>query len=268
MEGAQPERKSTTACCQFLGRRLISWQCKKQTIVANSTTEAEYVVAANYYGQKPNESVGFTEIVDFFKGTSLRYSLSHNPTIHDSLVKQFWQTATIRTLANGIQELVASIDNKDYTITEASVRSKLQLAYQQNYPTFINVADEATATGVGVETEGATTTTSGLDAGLDSGNIHESPLRSHKAPLHKGHTLGSVEDSLQLKELMVLIPKLVTRIDNLEKELRHTKNTYGKAVLTLVERVASLEVTLKRKTKKMVVSDSKDEEIENQGRKI
>ncbi|GKF49721.1 hypothetical protein Tco_0142972 [Tanacetum coccineum] len=26
--------------CQFLGRRLISWQCKKQTIVANSTIEA------------------------------------------------------------------------------------------------------------------------------------------------------------------------------------------------------------------------------------
>ncbi|GJT16707.1 hypothetical protein Tco_0875413 [Tanacetum coccineum] len=421
--------------------------------------------------KKPNESVGFTEIVDFLKGTSLRYALTHNPTIYDSLVKQFWQTATVRTLANGTPELVASIDNKEYTITEASVRSKLQLAdaagisnlpdaeiydglatlgyvsegkltfWKKNFtpqwkflihtilhclspksggwdqfgspiataliclssnrvynfsklifdgmvhniesntkflmyprflqmilgittenngkylaptltkklfanmkrgyagdyvpllpamlagtaedqgegsaipaepqhiptdpvsstsqptipstneplpqpsppkqlarqdteipqsqgPTFTHVADEVTTTGVRVGTEGATTTTFGLDAGLDSGNIHESPLKSHEAPLHEGHTSGSAEDSLQLKELMVLVPKLVTRIANLEKELHQTKTTYGKAVLTLVERVKSLEVALKRKTKKVVVSDSEDEETENQGRKI
>ncbi|GJT85341.1 putative ribonuclease H-like domain-containing protein [Tanacetum coccineum] len=49
--GASLDRKSTTGGCQFLGRRLISWQCKKQTIVANSTTEAEYVAAAHCCGQ-------------------------------------------------------------------------------------------------------------------------------------------------------------------------------------------------------------------------
>ncbi|GJW37198.1 putative ribonuclease H-like domain-containing protein [Tanacetum coccineum] len=49
--GAIFDRKSTTGGCQFLGKRLISWQCKKQTIVANSTTEAEYVAAANCCGQ-------------------------------------------------------------------------------------------------------------------------------------------------------------------------------------------------------------------------
>ncbi|GKB14931.1 putative ribonuclease H-like domain-containing protein, partial [Tanacetum coccineum] len=49
--GASLDRKSTTGGCQFLGSRLISWQCKKQTIVANSTTEAEYVAAASCCGQ-------------------------------------------------------------------------------------------------------------------------------------------------------------------------------------------------------------------------
>nr|GEW65207.1 hypothetical protein [Tanacetum cinerariifolium] len=49
--GATQDRKSTTRGCQFLGRRLISWQCKKQTIVATFTTEAEYVAAASGCGQ-------------------------------------------------------------------------------------------------------------------------------------------------------------------------------------------------------------------------
>nr|GFA10888.1 hypothetical protein [Tanacetum cinerariifolium] len=41
--GASLDRKSTTGGCQFLGCKLISWQCRKQTVVANSTIEAEYI---------------------------------------------------------------------------------------------------------------------------------------------------------------------------------------------------------------------------------
>ncbi|GJZ06784.1 putative ribonuclease H-like domain-containing protein [Tanacetum coccineum] len=44
---ANLDSKSTTRGCQFLDRRLISWQCKKQIIMATSTTVAEYVAAAN-----------------------------------------------------------------------------------------------------------------------------------------------------------------------------------------------------------------------------
>ncbi|GKD14689.1 putative ribonuclease H-like domain-containing protein, partial [Tanacetum coccineum] len=50
-EGANLDRKSTIGGCQLLGRRLISWQCKKQTILANSTTKVEYVAATNCCGQ-------------------------------------------------------------------------------------------------------------------------------------------------------------------------------------------------------------------------
>nr|GEX15999.1 hypothetical protein [Tanacetum cinerariifolium] len=49
--GATQDTKSTTGGCQFLGRRLISWQCKKQTIMATSTTEAGYVAVASGCGQ-------------------------------------------------------------------------------------------------------------------------------------------------------------------------------------------------------------------------
>ncbi|GJU67695.1 hypothetical protein Tco_1253954 [Tanacetum coccineum] len=45
--GASLDRKSTTRGCQFLGSRLISWQCKKQAVVANSTTKAKYVAASS-----------------------------------------------------------------------------------------------------------------------------------------------------------------------------------------------------------------------------
>nr|GEY88003.1 putative ribonuclease H-like domain-containing protein [Tanacetum cinerariifolium] len=45
--GASLDRKSTTGGCQFLRCRLISWQCKKQTVVATSLIEAEYVAAAS-----------------------------------------------------------------------------------------------------------------------------------------------------------------------------------------------------------------------------
>nr|GEU92178.1 retrotransposon protein, putative, unclassified [Tanacetum cinerariifolium] len=48
---ASLDKKSTTGGCQFLGCRLISWQRKKQTVVANSITEAEYVAASSCCGQ-------------------------------------------------------------------------------------------------------------------------------------------------------------------------------------------------------------------------
>ncbi|GJU43250.1 putative ribonuclease H-like domain-containing protein [Tanacetum coccineum] len=50
-DGASLDRKSTTGGCQFLCSRLISWQCKKQSVVANSTTKAEYIATSHCCGQ-------------------------------------------------------------------------------------------------------------------------------------------------------------------------------------------------------------------------
>ncbi|GJZ40112.1 hypothetical protein Tco_0586675, partial [Tanacetum coccineum] len=49
--GASLDRKSIIGGCQFLGCRMISWQCTKQTVVTNSTIEAEYIAASNCRGQ-------------------------------------------------------------------------------------------------------------------------------------------------------------------------------------------------------------------------
>nr|GEW30707.1 uncharacterized mitochondrial protein AtMg00810-like [Tanacetum cinerariifolium] len=49
--GARLDRKSTAGGCQFLGCRLIYWQCKKKVVVATSSPEAEYVIAASCYAQ-------------------------------------------------------------------------------------------------------------------------------------------------------------------------------------------------------------------------
>ncbi|GKF71347.1 hypothetical protein Tco_0207461, partial [Tanacetum coccineum] len=74
--------------------------------------------------------------------------------------------------------------------------------------------------------------------------------RSYEAPIPKGNTLGSAEASIQLKELMVLVPNLVTKVTSLEKELKETKQSLGNVVLKLVKKVKSLEIALKRKSKK------------------
>nr|GEZ95025.1 copia protein [Tanacetum cinerariifolium] len=80
--GASLDRKSTTRGCQFLGCILISWQCKKQTVVATSSTKAKYVAAASCCAQvlwiqnSPNASEGFEQILDFLNANVIQYALT------------------------------------------------------------------------------------------------------------------------------------------------------------------------------------------------
>ncbi|GKB70223.1 putative ribonuclease H-like domain-containing protein, partial [Tanacetum coccineum] len=114
--GATQDWKSTTRGCQFLGNRLISWQCKKQTVVATSTTEAEYVAAASCCGQVGDEAL-HKELGDRIEMAA---------TIASSLEADFGATAKANTV-NGERQLQALIDKKKVVITESSIRSDLHL---------------------------------------------------------------------------------------------------------------------------------------------
>nr|GFA65993.1 putative ribonuclease H-like domain-containing protein [Tanacetum cinerariifolium] len=74
--GASLDRKSTTRGCQFLGCKLISWQCKKQIVVATSLTEAEYVAAASGCAQ-----------VLWIQNQLLDYRVFNSPMLHLLRVK-------------------------------------------------------------------------------------------------------------------------------------------------------------------------------------
>ncbi|GJX93694.1 hypothetical protein Tco_0348280 [Tanacetum coccineum] len=76
--------------------------------------------------EKPAESDGFHEIIDFLNANQIRYALTVNPTIYTSCIEQFWATAKAKTV-NGERQIQALIDKKKVIITETSIRSDLHL---------------------------------------------------------------------------------------------------------------------------------------------
>ncbi|XP_052621750.1 uncharacterized mitochondrial protein AtMg00810-like [Lactuca sativa] len=59
--GCELDRKSTSGGYQFLGDRLVSWQCKKQHTVSTSTAEAEYINMGDLEFAKVHNSAIFLE---------------------------------------------------------------------------------------------------------------------------------------------------------------------------------------------------------------
>nr|GEU56856.1 hypothetical protein [Tanacetum cinerariifolium] len=90
--GTSLDRKSTTGGCQFLGKRLMSLQCKKPTV----TTEAD-----DGFGVKTGSC----------KVNAARQDL-------------FWATAKSKTV-NDVKQIHATVDGKIVVISESSVRSDL-----------------------------------------------------------------------------------------------------------------------------------------------
>ncbi|GJT41776.1 hypothetical protein Tco_0941641 [Tanacetum coccineum] len=74
--------------------------------------------------EKPEESDGFEQIVDFMNAHPIKYALIVNPTIYVSCIEQFWSTFKAKTV-NGEVQLQALVDGKKIIITESIIRRDL-----------------------------------------------------------------------------------------------------------------------------------------------
>nr|GEU87671.1 xylulose kinase-1 [Tanacetum cinerariifolium] len=80
------------------------------------------------YLEKGKGWEAYEQILDFLNRSHIWYALTHRPPIvFDSLVKQFWATATVRTQEAGHSEIIATIDGNEVVVTKSLIRTQLQL---------------------------------------------------------------------------------------------------------------------------------------------
>ncbi|GJR39459.1 retrovirus-related pol polyprotein from transposon TNT 1-94 [Tanacetum coccineum] len=163
------DRKSTTGGCQFLGCRLISWQCKKQTVVANSTTEAEYVAASSCCGQlylillgKAKKSVRLVmgklfgmelKLILLGEGSAIPTDPHYTPTITQS-------------------------STQPQKIQQPRKPKRKETQVPQSSDPIENVADKAVYMELGDSLVRAATTASSLEVEQDSGNINKTQSKA------------------------------------------------------------------------------------------
>nr|GEV82984.1 hypothetical protein [Tanacetum cinerariifolium] len=129
--GGSLDKKSTTRGCKFLKNRLISWQCKKKTIVANSTTKADRL----YKNDDCNEVKQLLKM-------EFRLTLATAKVKHVNIEAQ----------------LHAKVDGKRVVISKASIRSDIRFGDAGEV-----VVDEAVYVEMYDSVERAATTATGLD---------------------------------------------------------------------------------------------------------
>ncbi|GJR16242.1 hypothetical protein Tco_0798894 [Tanacetum coccineum] len=179
--------------------------------------------------EKPAESDGFHEIIDFLNANQIHYALTVNPTIYTSCIEQFWATAKAK-MVNGERQLQALVDKKKVIITETSIRSDLHLEDAGGTDCLPTATIFEELARMGRKQKKTTTVPHPSDSTTDVPN-------EEFMPTHSNDPLLSGEDRLKLTDLMDMCTKLSERFLDLE----HTKTAQAQEITNLKLRVKKLE---------------------------
>nr|GEU38865.1 ribonuclease H-like domain-containing protein [Tanacetum cinerariifolium] len=113
-----------------------------------------------------------------------------------------------------------------------------------------------------------TITTPIRDDDTGGGSFSERPPSPSLATLTRSPTVGVTEEPLTLNSLLALFPTYLQRIATFEAELKATKILHRDAVVLFAKGIKKLESKLKTKTRKLVLSDSEDEEDVRQSQEL
>nr|GFA33186.1 aminoacyl-tRNA synthetase, class 1a, anticodon-binding [Tanacetum cinerariifolium] len=106
------------------------------------------------------------------------------------------------------------------------------------------------------------------DNDTGGGSFHESPPRPPPATLTMSLSVGVTEEPLTLTSLLALFLTCLQRIATLKAKLKATKLLHRDTVVFFAKRIKKLESKLKTKKRKLVLSDSKNEEEERQSKEL
>ncbi|GKA57352.1 retrovirus-related pol polyprotein from transposon TNT 1-94 [Tanacetum coccineum] len=275
--GASLDRKSTTGGCQFLGSRLISWQCKKQTIVANSTTKAEYVVATSCCGQATskaktvNGEVLIQALVDGKKVIVTEMSVRRPLQLKDTEVLRLLLGMNLVALWPQLSSIVPQTKDStfpmflDKQVEGMTKHKEIYVTPSHTKKVFANMKRGGKGFSGRVTPLFQTMMVQAQEEGKEP--IIDEAANEEHVPIHSNDPLLSGEDRLKLNELMELCTNLSQRVLDLE----NTKTSQAVEIAKLKKRVKKLERRNKSRTpglkrlrkvgRTAKIESSEDEEI-------